>query len=317
VACPSCRALVHADTLKGLAADAVQAERIDDLDGALVAWNMALGLLPPGSAQHQKVGEKIADLTARQQKATGKAGAPRTRKGGKRAGWLAGLGVAGVLLLLGKGKLLLLGLLKAKTMLSMLLSMGVYAAAWGWKFAAGLILSMYVHEMGHVTRLRRYGIPATAPMFVPGLGAYVRLKQSPRSPSEDARTGLAGPLWGAYAAMVALAFGLALRWPVLVAIASAGAWVNVFNLLPVWQLDGGRAWNALSRRQRAWSAALLWLMALMGADGLLYLLAIAGSVRALSGQAAKDGDQGAHWMYMGLALGLTTLMVFARNALPH
>src|SRR3989454_12639768 len=78
----------------------------------------------------------------------------------------------------------------------MLLSAGVYWAAWGWKFALGVVLSIYVHEMGHVQALQRYGIKATAPMFIPGVGAVVRLKQYPASPREDARVGLAGPLGG-------------------------------------------------------------------------------------------------------------------------
>src|SRR2546430_4861243 len=82
----------------------------------------------------------------------------------------------------------------------MLLSAGVYWTIWGWKFALGVVLSIYVHEMGHVQALQRYGIKATAPMFIPGVGAVVRLKQYPADRREDARVGLAGPLWGRPAA---------------------------------------------------------------------------------------------------------------------
>src|SRR6185295_6272463 len=123
-----------------------------------------------------------------------------------------------VLFLLGKGKILLAGLLKAPTFLSMALALGVYATAFGWKFALGLVVSIYVHEMGHVVWLRRYGIPATAPMFVPGLGAFVRLNQRPATVGEDARVGLAGPVWGAAAAIGALAAGVGFESPLLVAI---------------------------------------------------------------------------------------------------
>jgi len=77
-----------------------------------------------------------------------------------------------VLAALGKGKLLLLGLTKSTTLFTMLLSMGVYWTAWGWRFALGLVLSIYVHEMGHVAALQRYGIKATAPMFIPGFAGY-------------------------------------------------------------------------------------------------------------------------------------------------
>ncbi|HSR09007.1 MAG TPA: site-2 protease family protein, partial [Bryobacteraceae bacterium] len=100
------------------------------------------------------------------------------------------------LLILTKGKLVLLGLTKLNTLLSMLVSIGFYWAIYGWKFGLGFVLSIYVHEMGHVMALARYGIPASAPMFIPGLGAFVRLKAYPASAGEDARVGLAGPLWG-------------------------------------------------------------------------------------------------------------------------
>src|SRR5439155_26028416 len=110
---------------------------------------------------------------------------------------------------------------------------------------------------GHVSALRRYGIAATAPMFIPGFGALVRLKQYPASPAEDARVGLAGPLWGTLASVAFFATGLATHWPSLIAIARVGAWLNLFNLIPIWQLDGGRGFNALSRAQRALCGTLL------------------------------------------------------------
>src|SRR2546428_13931548 len=73
----------------------------------------------------------------------------------------------------------------------MLLPMGWYGTIWGWKFARGFVVSIYIHEMGHVQALPRYGIKATAPMFIPGVGAFIRLKQYPTDRREDARVGLA------------------------------------------------------------------------------------------------------------------------------
>jgi hypothetical protein len=87
-----------------------------------------------------------------------------------------------LLLILSKGKLLLMGFTKWKTLLSMLLAFGAYWSIWGWAFAAGFVLSIYVHEMGHVWALRRAGLAASAPMFIPFVGAFVRLKEAPRSP---------------------------------------------------------------------------------------------------------------------------------------
>jgi Zn-dependent protease len=187
--------------------------------------------------------------------------------------------------------------------------------AYGWKFAAGLIASIYVHEMGHVAWLRHYGIPATAPMFIPGFGAFVRLKRHPATPGQDARVGLAGPVWGAGAAIAFLAMGLAARWPLFVAIGRVGAWINLFNLIPIWQLDGGRAFNALSRRQRGWAAAALWLAALASRDGMTFLVAIGATARAFSSRAPERGDAPIVALYLGLAVGLTALIAFAGGPL--
>jgi len=104
--------------------------------------------------------------------------------------------------------------------------------------------------MGHVAELRKFGIRATAPMFLPGLGAIVRLHQYPQTAREDARVGLAGPLWGLGASVATLALYYATQLPVIAAIATVGAWINLFNLLPVWQLDGARGFRSLSRPQR-------------------------------------------------------------------
>ena len=172
--------------------------------------------------------------------------------------------------------------------------------------------------MGHVAALRRYGIAATAPMFIPGFGAFVRLKQHPATAGEDARVGLAGPIWGAGAAVAALMAAHLLHSPLLAAVARVGAWINLFNLLPVWQLDGGRGFAPLSRGERGFIAAVLWLLALSGADGLFWLLAIAATVRAgarpTTAGEPTSGDRPVAATYVALAVGLTLLMVVARGS---
>jgi Zn-dependent protease len=255
--------------------------------------------------------------------------APRSRW----AKWLGGLGVVGIFLmkfkwvllfLLSKGKVLLIGLTQAKTFLSMAIAVGVYTTIWGWWFALGLVISIYVHEMGHVVWLRRYGIAASAPMFIPGLGAFVRLKQHPATVGEDARVGLAGPVWGTVAAIAALALGLLLRRPILLAIASVGAWINLFNLLPVWQLDGGRGFAALSRGQRWTVAGTFWVLAFGGLDGLFFILAIAATARALTkadaatpGAPPAKGDRAVFATFLILIAALSAIMVGAgKRAAP-
>jgi Zn-dependent protease len=316
LACPSCGQLVHSAQLKALAASATQAEQNGALAEALARWRQAFELLPPSSIQRQRIDDTIRRLSAlvpAPARATSGAAAS-----GRKLGWLAGLlAVGGLLLkfkwvlvfLLSKGKLLLLGLTQAKTFLSMAIALGVYVVAFGWKFAVGLIVSLYIHEMGHVAWLRHYGIPATAPMFIPGLGAFVRLKQHPATRAQDARVGLAGPVWGAGAALGFLTIGWMAGWPSWVATARVGAWINLFNLLPVWQLDGGRAFVALSRRQRGWLAAALWGLALFGGDGMLFVVAIAATARAAGGaDAPPEGDRGVFWTYLILAAGFTAMI---------
>src|SRR5881296_4352047 len=238
LACPSCQRLLHAEELKRLAVTAERAAQLGDPSAALAAWRQALDLLPADATQHQVVSARIAALSRSLD--AGPAGAKHGSGLGKGA---AGVGALGALLfkfkfalvfVLTKAKLLLLGLTKAGTLLSMLLSAGVYWTIWGWKFAVGVVLSIYVHEIGHVQALQRYGIKATAPMFIPGFGAVVRLKQYPASPREDARVGLAGPLWGLGAAAAAYAAYLGTGGGIWAAIAHFGAWVNLFNLVPVW-----------------------------------------------------------------------------------
>jgi len=310
-----CQRLVHAEALQQLAREAEAAEGAGDAAAALALWRRALELLPPASQQSQKVAERAA-AQSRTIEAAG--AAPRDAGPPPGSFWarrLAPLGVAGVLLwklkfvlvfVLTKAKLLLLGLTKSSTLFSMLLSFGVYWTAWGWRFAAGLIASMYVHEIGHVAALQRLGIRATAPMFVPGLGAFVRMEQYPADAREDARVGLAGPVWGLGAALVAFAAWRITGAPFWGGVAHAAAWLNLFNLLPVWQLDGGRGLRALARGERlvvvATMAGALWATG----EGLLVLLLIAAAWRTLGGEPGP-GDRRALVEFVGLIAALAAL----------
>jgi Zn-dependent protease len=324
LSCPGCGRLVHAAELKRLALEAAGSETAGDARGALEKWRRMLELLPSQSTQHARVLAKVqalSDGVAGAQR--GGAAKPPGAGGANRSKKAAGIGTVGVLLakfkwvllaLLGKGKLLLVGLAQAKTFLSMGIALAVYASFYGWRFGLGLIASIYVHEMGHVFWLRRYGIAATAPMFIPGFGAFVRLKQHPATVGEDARVGLAGPVWGAAAAVAALALGAAFHQPIFFTIARVGAWINIFNLIPIWQLDGGRGFAALSRGQRGVVAAVCWALALSGADGMMYLLAIAASFRAAGkGNAPPAGDRTVLATNQALVVGLTALMVAAHH----
>jgi Zn-dependent protease len=311
--CPSCHALVHRDELKQLAADAEAATASGALPVALAAWRRAFELLPPHSSQHALIRQKI-DLLVRQVDAP--AQSPHAPPKPKWAGAGGFLGVIGLLLwkfkfllvfFLTKAKLLLLGLTKASTVFSMLLSVGVYWSIWGWKFALGIVLSIYVHEMGHIWMLHRYGIRATAPMFIPGLGAFIRLKQYPASPHEDARVGLAGPMWGFAAALGSWCIYLATDARIFSAIAQFGAWVNLFNLLPVFQLDGSHAFRALSRWERAAITVLMLVMWITTHEALLLILAAVAGFRIFQKDAPTKRDNTVLLEFAFLIIGFALL----------
>jgi Zn-dependent protease len=305
LSCPACQRLVHADRLRELAQRAETHAAAGEREAELTTWRSVLELLPPGSRQHEQISTRLAERLA--------AGpAPQH----SRLGTLAALGSAGFLLwkfkwlvalVLTKGKLLLLGLTKASTFFSMLLSLGLYASLWGWKFGLGILLSLYVHEIGHVAALKRLGIAATAPMFVPGLGAFVRSSQYPATPVEDAAVGLAGPIWGLGAALACFAVSVVADSPLFAALARTGAWINLFNLVPFGSLDGGRGFRALDRSQRWIATGLLTAAWVASAEGLLVLLAIAAGARTLW----ESPPERSHWptlaLYGALVAALTWL----------
>lgn len=314
--CPLCHALIHADELRQLARDAENAEAADRPAEALTAWRRALELLPPESGQAQAIAQR-AEALSRRAEASGKAAGPKEKwrlTGAWKGGGLAAIGLlawklkAVLLFALTKAKFLLLGFTKMGTLGTMVLSLGVYWTLFGWQLALGLILSIYVHEMGHVAALRRLGFPASAPTFIPGLGAFIRLKQRPVSAREDARVGLAGPLWGLAAALVAFGIHLAGGGPIWAAIARIGAWINLFNLLPFGPLDGGRAFGALSRGQRFAIACWIGGVWALTREGLLLLLLIAAAVWLFTARKTEeDGDRVALLQYGGLVAILSAL----------
>ena len=304
-ACPGCGRLVHADQLNALAQVAREATQRGDLATALGAWREALVLLPDGSRQQQVIAAKITELG--QQVSAGKAAPPNGSNTPKSLGSKIASGAGAVGLALWKLKTLLLGLTKASTLFSMLLSLGVYCAIFGWQFALGLVLSIYVHEMGHVITLRRYGFKATAPMFIPGFGALIRLQQQIVNPEEDAEIGLAGPIYGFGAALVAALLFLLTKKPIFAAIAGVGAWINLFNLLPVYTLDGGRGFHAMSRLQKFLCAGVVAGAWYFSQDGLLILLALVCAYRAFKDVPRPVIGWKAAITYIALVIALTSV----------
>jgi len=331
LACPSCGTLVHAAELTRLAGMAQEAERQGEVTAALTHWNAALDLLPPGAPQRQQIEARVGALRE-QLISPAPAAAKKTgvRDAWKNKGALAALGAlllkfkTLVFLLLTKAKFIVLGLTKLKTILSMLLFFGVYWTRYGWKFAAGFVISLYLHEMGHVFAARRFGIRASAPVFIPFVGAFILLKESVDDVRVNARIGLAGPVWGLGAALAFYAAFAVTGNPMLGAIAGFGAWINVFNLIPVWVLDGARGFSSFTRLDRWCVAIALGAMAAVlhyrpevHGQGLVVILAVVAAIAAIIGKPAEKSDRAMVALYLFLAGSLVTIAATSMQVVSH
>jgi len=171
-------------------------------------------------------------------------------------------------------------LLKLKvftTAASMLVSIAAYAWIWGLPFAVGFVVLIFVHELGHVIELRRQGVPASAPLFIPFLGAVIGMKQLPDDAWKEARVALAGPILGSVGALAFWAAGDASGSELVVGLAFVGFFLNLFNLIPIVPLDGGRAAGAL--HPAVWLLGLLIMVALLvvSPNPILFLIVIVGA----------------------------------------
>jgi Zn-dependent protease len=180
----------------------------------------------------------------------------------RRPSWLGRLAapLAALLAFFSKIKVVLLALTKVKflaTAGTMLVSIVAYASIWGWKFGVGFVLLLLVHEYGHVFQLRREGVKdASAPIFIPFLGALIWSKSLGGNAAAEARVGLAGPILGSIGAALCVGLYLLTDNDLFRALAFTGFFLNLFNLLPVGFLDGARAAAALS----PW----VWLLGVFG-----------------------------------------------------
>jgi len=192
-------------------------------------------------AQHHASGGKTQD-------------APRDADVSAPSPWrkrLAALGPIGLLLAfgLGKAKLIipLLKLTKLGTLVSMFVAVWAYALLWGLPFALGFVLLIFVHELGHALVMRHQGIPAGAPVFIPFVGAVIAMKGMPRDAYVEALVGIGGPVLGSVGALFCLGVGWVTGSSFWYALAYTGFLLNLFNLLPVSPLDGGRIVGVISR----------------------------------------------------------------------
>lgn len=164
------------------------------------------------------------------------------------------------------------------TAASMLVSIAAYAWIWGLPFAIGFVVLIFVHEIGHVIELRRQGVPASAPLFIPFLGAVIGMKQLPDDAWAEAKVALAGPILGSVGAAVFWVAAEANGSDLLMALAFVGFFLNLFNLIPIVPLDGGRAVGAL--HPAIWLLGLLMMvgLAVVSPNPILIIIVLLGAL---------------------------------------
>ena len=234
--CPQCRTLVHADQMEQFAAHARSLEAHGDIQEAREKWLACLPLLPPDSLQADWIRNHVRELGNPPVSTT-----PSNPNTNTTPQWAKRLGPLGPIAL---------ALLKFKSLLSFVAFFGLYWSYWGPKFGIGFAILILVHEMGHFIDIKRRGLPADMPMFLPGLGAYVRWNAMGVSLETRAAVSLAGPLAGWLSSTVC-----ALIWHqtgngLWAALARSGAWLNALNLIPLWIFDGNHATYALNKLER-------------------------------------------------------------------
>ena len=240
LACPDCHALAYSAYLRTLATQASQQEAEGAWGVARQTWIHALDWIPQGTAQYDAVAQRVTAIDARTQAADD-----------KKARWTKRLGpLAPVVFFLGKAKAYLFLLFKFKFLFSFLAYFGLYWAFFGWKFALGFTVAILIHEMGHYVVARGKGLKVDLPVFIPGMGAYVRWYSQGVSVETLATISLAGPFFGLLVAVACAAVAYATGNTLAIALAYTTAWINAINLVPVMFFDGGQATHALDRTQR-------------------------------------------------------------------
>jgi Zn-dependent protease len=277
--CGQCQAMVHAQRLEELAASARVHEERREIVAAHSDWQAVLELIPADSSQAAWVRAKLAELfQAIRSEAAKRDSSAWTRKLGP---------LAPLALLLLKGKLFL-SLLKLKFLLSFASFAGIYWALYGAKFGIGLAVLILVHELGHFIAVKRRGLSADLPMFIPGFGAYVRWTAAGVTADTRALVSLAGPLAGALGAAFCALLWIETQERLWIGLASFSAFINVMNLIPVWTLDGGQAMVAINRAGRIGIAIAGVLFAAFFSQPLLLLIAGGAVYRAFDKTLTPD-----------------------------
>ena len=302
VACPQCHTLIHSEDLVRISAAAKDLEERGELLQAREVWLSALPLLPHDSTQAEWIRGQAYKLEI-----AAKHAPPPEQK----HAWAKKLGpLAPIALLLAKGKTLLLVLYKLKFILSLVAFMGIYWIRYGPKFGIGFGLLILVHEMGHFIDIRRRGLPADMPVFLPGFGAYVRWKGLGVTRQTRAEISLAGPFAGLIGAVFCAGMWFHTGDGIWAALARSSGLLNILNLTPVWVIDGGQAANALDKVQRYVLLAACLLLWAVSREGVLALVAAGVIYRLFTKDVPPQGSPQITAYFVGVMAALAAVVYF-------
>jgi Zn-dependent protease len=267
LACSRCHALVHSEQLAVLSTKAQQLEAEEDFAGAKENWEKMLALLPYEATQAEWVRTHLYRLELAEKSAP----PPEDKyKWAKKLGPLAP-----ILIFLAKAKWLL-AIFKFKFFFSFFAFLWLYFILWGWHFGLGFAVLILIHEMGHYIDIRRRGLPAEMPVFLPGFGAYVKWKAMGVTARTRAAVSLAGPLAGGLASLACVILWHTTGNDLYGGLARVGGMLNLLNLLPIWVLDGAGAIEALDKVER-WVILGICVVLAVVLKELTYLLVAGGA----------------------------------------
>jgi Zn-dependent protease len=200
----------------------------------------------------------------------------KVEKKGMKWGMIGAIG----LLVLSKLKwvLVVFKFLKIPTAISMVVSLFLYGAVYGWMFAVAIIYLIFVHEMGHVWAAKRLGLKTSPAIFIPFLGAVVGVKEKIKNAKDEAFVGYMGPLFGLFSIVPALALYFITEETFFGLVIALGAMINLFNLMPVSPLDGGRIISVVSTKLWIVGLVMLGVYTYMSGSFLLIFILILGVI---------------------------------------
>ena len=168
----------------------------------------------------------------------------------------------------------------ASTLGSMLFMIFVYAQMFGWAYGLGFVLLIFAHEMGHYIAAKKVNVDVSGPVFIPFVGAFISMKDEPDNAVTEAKIAAGGPILGSLGALACVLFYVLTSNPLFLALAYSGFMINLFNLIPIHPLDGGRIVTAISPKIWLIGIPILVIISFKFFNPILILFLIFGCIQA-------------------------------------